>query len=88
MIAEACTKVYEDEFGHMLEGIIGLDEEGWSDEQFDLLESLVLEQLRLRIPMRNAEFSFPLREERVRAIYAGDIEPETFDYGRAETVMA
>ena len=27
MIAEACTKVYEDEFGHMLEGIIGLDEE-------------------------------------------------------------
>lgn len=87
MIAEACTKVYEDEFGHMLEGIIGLDEEGWSDEQFDLLEELVLEQLRLRIPMRNAEFSFPVSEERVRAIYAGDIEPETFDYGRAESAM-
>ncbi|MCY4549688.1 MAG: hypothetical protein OXC28_15080 [Defluviicoccus sp.] len=88
MIAEACTKVFEDEFGHMLEGIIGLDDEGWSEEQFDLLEALVLEQLRLRIPMRNAEFSFPLSEDRVRAIYAGDIEPEKFDYGRAESVMA
>ena len=48
----------------------------------------MLEQLRLRIPMRNAEFSFPLSEERVQAIYAGDIEPETFDYGHAEAVMA
>ena len=47
----------------------------------------MLEQLRLRIPMRNAEFSFPLSGERVEAIYAGDIEPEKFDYGRAESAM-
>lgn len=87
MIADACAKVYEDEFGHMLEGVVGLDEEGWSEEQLDLLEELVLEQLRLRIPMRNAEFSFPVSEERVQAIYAGDIEPEKFDYGRAESAM-
>ena len=88
MIADACTKVYEDEFGHMLEGIIGLDREGWSDEQLDLMERLVVEQLRLRIPMRNAEFSFPLSGGRVQAIYDGDIEPEKFDFARAEAAMA
>ena len=59
MIAEACTKVFEDEFGHMLVGIIGLDDEGWSEEQFDLLEALVLEQLRLRIPMRKRRVQLP-----------------------------
>ena len=88
MIAQACTKVYEDEFGHMLEGITGLDGEGWTDEQFELMGNLVIEQLRLRIPMRNAEFSFPLSEKRIQAIHAGDIEPEVFDYGRAEDAMA
>ena len=88
MIAEACTKVYEDEFGHMLAGIFGLDNEGWSAEQFALMGDLVVEQLRLRIRMRNAEFSFPLSEDRVGAIFNGDIEPEPFDYARAEAVMA
>ncbi len=88
MIAEACTKVFEDEFGHMLEGIIGLDNEGWSDGQLKLMGDLVVEQLHLRIHMRNAEFSFPLSEDRVRAIFAGDIEPEPFDYARAEAAMA
>ncbi|MFP6733354.1 MAG: hypothetical protein VB959_05890, partial [Rhodospirillales bacterium] len=34
LIAAACTKVYEDEFGHGLSGIIGLDKEGWSGGQF------------------------------------------------------
>ena len=49
---------------------------------------LVIEQLRLRIRMRNAEFSFPLNEDRVQAIFNGDIEPEPFDYARAKTAMA
>ena len=88
MIADACTKVFEDEFGHMLEGILGLDSEGWSAEQSSLMEQLVAEQLRLRIPMRNAEFSFPLSEERVQEIYDGKIDPEQFDYAKAEQAMA
>lgn len=88
MIAEACTKVYEDEFGHMLAGIIGLDNEGWSADQLALMEELVIEQLRLRIRMRNAEFSFPLNEDRVQAIFNGDIEPEPFDYAWAKAAMA
>ncbi len=88
MIADACTKVYEDEFSHMLEGITGLDNEDWSAEQLALMGELVVEQLRLRIRMRNAEFCFPISEDRVQAIFAGDIEPEPFDYGRAEQMMA
>lgn len=88
LIAQACTKVYEDEFGHMLEGVIGLDNEGWTPEQLALMGELVVEQLRLRIHMRNAEFSFPLGEDRIQAILAGDIEPEPFDYARAEAAMA
>jgi hypothetical protein len=88
MIAAACAKVYDDEFGHMLEGIAGIDEEGWSDEEFRLMGELVVAQLRLRIHMRNAEFSFPLTQERIDAIYGGDIEPEPFDFERAEEALA
>ena len=88
LIAAACAKVFDDEFGHMLEGIAGLDDEGWSGDEFRLMGELVVAQLRLRIPMRNAEFSFPLTEARIQAIYDGDIEPETFDFERAEEALA
>lgn len=88
LIAEASAKIYEDEFHHMLEGIIGLDGEGWSADDFARMGELVIAQLRQRIMMRNAEFSFPLSDERVRAIYDGDIEPESFDYEKAEKVLA
>ncbi len=88
LIAAACAKVFDDEFGHMLEGIAGLDDEGWSDDEFRLMGELVIAQLRLRIHMRNAEFSFPLTEKRIQAIFDGDIEPETFDFERAEEALA
>ena len=84
LIANACTTIFEDEFGHMLEGIAGLDREGWSEDDFKLMEELVLDQLRHRVRMRNAEFSFPLTEDRVQDIFAGRIEPEPFDYAAAE----
>jgi len=38
--------------------------------------------------MRNSEFSYPLSEKRIEAIYNGDIEPEPFDYGKAEGTLA
>lgn len=88
VIAEGCTKIYEDEFQHMLNGILGLDDEGWSDEDFEKMGELVLAQLRQRILMRNEEFSFPLSDERIQAIYHGDIEPEPFDYQNAEKILA
>jgi len=84
LIAAACKEIYEDEFGHMLEGIAGLDREGWSAEELELMGKLVVDQLRHRIHMRNAEFSHPLTEERINAIFAGDIDPEPFDYIAAE----
>lgn len=88
LIADACTTIYDDEFGHMLAGIVGLGGERWSAADFARMEKLVIDQLRQRIRMRNAEFSFPLSESRVQAIYAGDIEPERFDYAKAESALA
>jgi hypothetical protein len=82
-IARACSKVYDDEFGHMLSGIAGTAESDLTAEDWTLLEKLIVEQLRQRIRMRNAQFSHPLTEERVQAIYRGDIEPVRFDYERA-----
>jgi hypothetical protein len=84
MIAEACSKVYEDEFEHMLVGIAGVAEEGLTDADSKLLATLIVEQLKQRIRMRNAQFSYPLSEERVQAIYRGDIRPLEFDYERAQ----
>jgi hypothetical protein len=83
MIAEACAKVYEDEFGHMLSGIAGIAEENYTDSEWELLGMLLVEQLRQRIRMRNAQFSYPLPEDRIQAIFRGDIEPLAFDYERA-----
>ena len=88
MIAEACAKVYDDEFGHMLRGIAGIAEENYSESEWKLLGELLVEQLRQRIRMRNAQFSYPLAETRVQAIYRGKIEPLEFDYERAAAAAA
>jgi hypothetical protein len=84
MIAEACSMVYDDEFEHMLSGIADIAGQALSEADCRVLESLLVEQLKQRIRMRNAQFSFPLSEERVQAIYRGDIEPLEFDYERAK----
>ena len=83
MIAEACARVYDDEFGHMLSGIAGIAEENYTESEWELLGALLVEQLRQRIRMRNAQFSYPLGEDRIHAIYRGEIEPLAFDYERA-----
>ena len=67
----------------MLAGIAGVAQANLSEGDWKLLGALLVEQLRQRIRMRNAQFSFPLPEERVQAIYRGDIEPLAFDYERA-----
>jgi len=88
LIAHACQEIYDDEFGHMLSGIVGLDTAPMSDADYALMGELVVDQLRARIRMRNSEFSYPLSEKRVAAIYRGDIDPEPFDYARAEAMLA
>jgi hypothetical protein len=82
-IAKACALVYEDEIDHMLAGIAGIANEGLSESDWLLLGELVVEQMKHRIHMRNAQFGLPLSGARIAAIFRGDIEPVRFDYQRA-----
>ncbi len=84
LIAAACGEIYDDEFGHMLSGIVGLDGAQLSDGDWSLMTELVVRILRHRVRMRNGEFSYPLSEDRVKAIFSGDIVPERFDFEKAE----
>jgi hypothetical protein len=83
MIARACALVYEDEFGHMCKGIVGLDTDELSAAEWVLMTDLSVELAILRIHMRNGQFSYPLSTARIAAIVAGDIEPVVFDFEKA-----
>ncbi|MSQ72814.1 MAG: hypothetical protein EXR27_16205 [Betaproteobacteria bacterium] len=83
-IAKACERVYDDEFGHMLKGVTGLDEENLTEEQWKLMGDLSLMQLRGRILMRNAQFGYPVGPARVEEMRAGKCKPLVFDYERAK----
>jgi hypothetical protein len=82
-IAAACTLVYEDEIDHMLAGIAGIAQEGLTAADWQLLGELVVAQMKQRIHMRNEQFGLPLSEQRIAAIFRGEIEPARFDYDRA-----
>ena len=82
LIANACVRVYDDEFDHMLKGIANMDDD-LAEDECRLLEELTAEQMRYRIHMRNAQFSFPVSSERVDALCSGILEPMEFDYRRA-----
>lgn len=60
LIARAASLVYEDEFGHMCKGIVGLDKADLADEDWALMTTLSVELAALRIDMRNAQFTHPL----------------------------
>ena len=83
LIAKAASLVYEDEFGHMCKGIVGLDREDMSDADWERMTDLSEELAGMRIDMRNAQFSFPLPAERIAAIRGGDIDPIVFDFDKA-----
>lgn len=78
-IAAACQRVYDDEVGHMAKGVNAIGEADIDEARWDILEELVIEQLRRRVHMRNGQFSHPVSDERIAAIYAGDIDPIVFD---------
>jgi len=84
LIADACARVYDDEFDHMLKGVVGLDDKTMSAADWDLLGELTAAQLKLRIRMRNEQFGGPLSDERIAAIERGEIEPLAFDWARAK----
>ncbi len=83
-IAEACARVYDDEFGHMLKGVVGLDSEGLSDADWKLMMEISVEQLKGRILMRNAQFGKPVAAARLHELLAGKCKPLPFDYARAK----
>lgn len=83
-IAAACQRVYDDEVGHMLKGVIALGDYELDDAGWEMVKDKVIGQLKRRINMRNGQFSYPLSRERIEAIYAGDIEPVEFDYSIME----
>jgi hypothetical protein len=82
-IADACALVFDDEFGHMLFGIAGLGDHGLTDADWALLQEMTVVQMQLRIEMRNAQFSYPVPEDRIRRLKAGICEPMDFDWERA-----
>jgi hypothetical protein len=88
LIASACAKVYEDEFGHMLKGIAGLDDEGLSAVDWRALETMAVEQLKSRILMRNAQFGHPLAGKALEDALAGRCRPLAFDYRKARAALA
>ena len=83
-ISQACRQVYVDEIGHMREGFVGLSHESLSPAEWDELADMPRRILLQRLHMRNEQFSYPVTEDRIRAIDAGDIEAMAFDYAGLE----
>ena len=52
------------------------------------LQAMSVEQLKGRILMRNAQFSFPLSGPRLADALAGRCAPLTFDYQKASQALA
>ncbi|HKT17380.1 MAG TPA: hypothetical protein VJR47_05010 [Stellaceae bacterium] len=87
-IAAACQKVFDDEFGHMMYGVLGVDGQDMAAADWDEITDATCQILRLRLFMRNAQFSHPVPDQRMKEIFAGKIEPIAFDYARAEQYLA
>jgi len=83
-IAHACEQVYNDEIGHMRDGIFGLAREKLARAQWDEIGAMCRKILMQRIHMRNEQFGFPVPAARIREIEAGKIEPMPFDYSGLE----
>jgi len=86
-LAEVCRRIYEDEFNHMVLGIIGADDALMSQSDWDTLIRFTTEQMKLRMGMRNAQFSHPVSDDRLDELRAGRGAPVRFDIERATKLM-
>jgi hypothetical protein len=68
-------------------GIAGMEIDDLSAADWDELIAVTCEILKLRLYMRNAQFSHPVSDRRMQEIIAGQIEPIAFDDARAETYL-
>jgi hypothetical protein len=87
-IAEVCRKIYDDEFNHMLLGITGQDDLELSEPDWDTLVQFTNEQMKARIVMRNAQFSYPVDGKKLQSLLRGEAPPVTFDFASAQSLMA
>jgi hypothetical protein len=85
-IASACASVFDDEFDHMIAGIVGIDDAHLGPADWRDITDMTVHQLRARIRMRNAQFGAPLPAARLARLLEGAGEPLTFDYRRAQRV--
>jgi hypothetical protein len=83
LIAAACALVYDDEFDHMVTGIAGFCDAGLDAGEWGVLVQLTLEQSRLRVLMRDAQFGHPVDAARIEQLLAGEAAALPFDWERA-----
>ena len=86
-VAEVCRHIYEDEFNHMLLGIVETADVQLSASDWDTLTRYTVTQMKLRIRMRNAQFSRPVSDHRLDELLAGMAPPVKFDFERAAELM-
>ncbi len=86
-VANVCRQIYEDEFKHMLLGVIGADAADLSQADWTTLTDNTVAQMKKRILMRNAQFSRPVAEDRLRELLAGKAEPVKFDFAHAARLL-
>jgi hypothetical protein len=87
-IGNISQRIYNDEFDHMMHGVVGMDRSGLTEEDWKVLERITVEHTTHRIYMRNAQFSHPLSDARIAEIVSRKIEPIAFDFAKAETYIA
>lgn len=83
-IARACAQIYDDEFEHMMRGLLLLDDSSLDASEHDILCSLTQSQMRLRIAMRQAQFGHPVAPGRLDELLTGCAQPLPFDREAAE----
>lgn len=86
-VAKVCKKIYDDEFNHMLLGIMETDSHQLSESNWNMLERFTVEQMKKRILMRNAQFSKPVSEKRMQELLAGQATPVVFDFTYATQLL-
>jgi hypothetical protein len=86
-VADVCGRIYDDEFNHMLLGIIGADDAALSQSDWETLAEYTVAQMKLRIVMRNAQFSGPVADARLAELLAGKGVPADFDFEHAMQLM-
>ncbi|MCK5361129.1 MAG: hypothetical protein KAJ95_10910, partial [Gammaproteobacteria bacterium] len=86
-LAKICKIIHDDEFNHMLLGIIETDSHKLSETDWQMLERFTVEQTKQRVVMRNAQFSHPVSEGHMSKLLDGEATPISFDFDYAAELL-